>query len=200
MSARMTRCGAFYTTGRQWSVNIGARVRPRITRKHGLCPKEERYRDYTIPGESQKKEYDTIAQLEVAASIRNAPVFEKLLEGITRENRSASEINHVIDLALRMGAYTSARRISQMGQARYPQDDKIQKYYAILAEPVVTQRAVPFNPSIRANRDWLKAHRDEYRGKWIGLQNGNLLGSADSIDELIASIGEGRGVLITRVP
>lgn len=195
----MTRCGAFYTTGRQWSVNIGARVRPRITRKHGLCPKEERYRDYTRPGESQKKEYDTIAQLDVAASIRNGPVFEKLLEVITWENRSASEISHVIDLALRMGAYSSAREVSQIGLSRYPQDDRIQKYHSILAEPVVTQRAVPFDPSIRANRDWLKTHRDEYRGRWIGLRNGSLVASAGTIDELMNSMESSRDLLITRV-
>ncbi len=196
MSARITKCGNFYTTGHRWSARIGV---PRITLKHRLCSESERYRDYVIPGESQKK-YDPISQLEVAVSIRNARAFENILESINWENRSASEFNRVIDLALRMGAYKSARRISRMGQARYPQDDRIQKYHTVLAEPAVTQRAVPFNPSIRANRDWLRAHRDEYRGKWIGLQNGNLLSSADSIDELIASIGEGQGVLITRVP
>lgn len=195
----MTRCGAFYTTGRQWSVNIGARVRPRITRKHGLCPKEERYRNYTRPGESQKKEYDTIAQLEVAASIRNAPVFEKLLEGITWEKRTASDFSRVIDLSLKMGAYRSARQIAERGHSDYPQDSRLQKYSTILAEPVVVQRAVPFNPSIRANRDWLKAHRNEYQGKWVGLRSGNLLGSASSIDELVNSLDGSRDILITRV-
>jgi hypothetical protein len=201
MGLRVVSCGNLYTD-RKWLSNIGVRVRPRITIKHKARPELGSYRDYLVPSGPEGKHYvnDTIAQLEVTASVRNARAFENILESINWENRSASEFNRVIDLALRMGAYTSARRISRMGQARYPQDDRIRKYYTILAEPVVTQRAVPFNPSIRANRDWLKAHRDEYRGKWIGLQNGNLLSSADSIDELIASIGEGRGVLITRVP
>jgi hypothetical protein len=187
-------CGNLYA-GRGWLAARGVSARPRITIRHKGRPGIA----YRVKAADSHNPASIISQLELAVSVRNARVFEKLLQDITWEHRSASEFNRTVDLALRMGAYSDARRIAQIGQVQYPQDDKLQRYCSILAEPVVTRREVPFDPSIRANRDWLRTHRNEYQGKWIGLQNGNLVGSADSIDELMNSLESNRGVLVTRV-
>lgn len=171
-----------------------------IKKRHKVPSRAERY-EHRISRDVRHKErkIDALVQLEIATKIRNTRVFDRVFDAIDWEKRTPSEFIRVIDLALRIGAYTTARRVSQMGQARYPRDERIQKYHTVLAEPSVSQRSVPFDSSIRTNRDWLKVHRDEYRGKWIGLQNGNLLRSADSIDELMNAMVSSRDVLITRV-
>jgi hypothetical protein len=98
-----------------------------------------------------------------------------------------------------MGAYTVARRIAVLGQQYYPDDEEIQKYAIITAPPTVISQRVPFDPSIRANRDWLKTHRDEYRGKRLGLKSGELVGSADPVNKLMELVCDDKDVLITRV-
>jgi hypothetical protein len=197
--SRSVQCGNLHT-------NCGWSKSPRVAipvvmikKRYKVPSRTERYECRTRDAGYRRQKLDAIAQLEIAAKIRNTRVFDKVFDSIDWGKRTPSEFVRVIDLALRIGAYTTARRVSQMGLARYPRDERIQKYHTILAEPSVTQRAVPFDPSIRANRDWLKVHRDKYRGKWIGLQNGNLLRSADSIDELMHGMDSSRDVLITRV-
>jgi len=81
----------------------------------------------------------------------------------------------------------------------HPGDAAIERYRRVLAPPkVVGERPSP-GSGIRANRDWLKAHANEYRGRWIGLQDGVLLAAAESIEDLISRIGKPKDVLITKV-
>jgi hypothetical protein len=154
-----------------------------------------------VPGEYDNKGSmrDDIAQLELTASTRDARAFEKTLEAINWQDRLSSDFIRAIQLALRMGAYTGARRIADLGRKCYPNNEEIRKYAIITAPPTVTSQRVRFDPSIRANRDWLKTHGDEYRGKWLGLRSGELVGSADSVDGLMELVGDDKDVLITRV-
>ncbi|HEY6328744.1 MAG TPA: hypothetical protein VI756_05365 [Blastocatellia bacterium] len=69
----------------------------------------------------------------------------------------------------------------------------------LLAPPKVVATRPARDSGIRANRDWLKAHSDEYHGKWIGLRNGELVGVAESVDELKQSGVFEKDTLITRV-
>jgi hypothetical protein len=197
MSAVTFKCNLFL--GRKWSNNIGLSTDRRIGVRRKLAPS---------PGDKwhQRKDrparyaIDDIAHLEVTALVGNTRAFENVLDNIKWLNRPASDFIRVIDLALQIGAYTSARRIVELALGHHlPQDETLQRYSAVLAAPVVTQRAVQFDPSIRANRDWLRAHGDEYRGKWIGLRNGDLVGAADSYDTLINMVGDDRNILVTQV-
>lgn len=50
-----------------------------------------------------------------------------------------------------------------------------------------------------ANRQWLKDHRLQYRGKWVALQEGHLLAEAPSANELIQKLDSIQHVLLTAV-
>jgi hypothetical protein len=50
-----------------------------------------------------------------------------------------------------------------------------------------------------ANRQWLKEHRLQYRGKWVALQKGHLLAEAPSANELIQKLDSIQHVLLTAV-
>lgn len=50
------------------------------------------------------------------------------------------------------------------------------------------------------NSKWLKSPAAEpYRGQWVGLRAGRLLGSAETLPELVKAIGRHGDVLYTRV-
>ncbi|WP_310485160.1 hypothetical protein [Chamaesiphon sp. VAR_48_metabat_403] len=50
-----------------------------------------------------------------------------------------------------------------------------------------------------ANRQWLKDHRLQYRGKWVALQEGHLLAEAPSANELLQKLDSIQHVLLTAV-
>ncbi len=52
-----------------------------------------------------------------------------------------------------------------------------------------------------ANLNWIKKNRDEYRGRWEAIKNGQLLASGNSHDEVIAQVGpiKNTGILVTKV-
>jgi hypothetical protein len=104
-----------------------------------------------------------------------------------------------IQQALRKGEFTAARRLAVEGATRYPTHPELQKYAHILAPPRVIRSNVPPTSSVRANRDWLKAHRKDYEGHWVALRNGELVGCADSLDTLMEHVNETDGVLLTKV-
>jgi hypothetical protein len=49
------------------------------------------------------------------------------------------------------------------------------------------------------NRQWLKDHRLQYRGKWVALKKGHLLAEAPSANELIQKLDSIQHVLVTAV-
>lgn len=57
------------------------------------------------------------------------------------------------------------------------------------------------NSHFRANLDWLRENGDTFRGQWIALDNGKLLGVADSLKMLtmIGQVSSAENALITKV-
>lgn len=139
--------------------------------------------------------------LQIAADTGDEITFIRIHQEILWEQRSAEDILITIDLALAVGAYLIARRLASIGSQKFPNHSELKKMSALLATPKVTVSKRAPDPGIRANRDWLKNNRAEFIGSWVALRNGELLHSADSVDELIAEIGEikNKNILITKV-
>ena len=68
-------------------------------------------------------------------------------------------------------------------------------------EPKIT--AVERSPdlSTHLSQDWVKAHREEYKGRWVVLQGGQLLAHAASSEDLVKQIDpkDGKGRFITMI-
>ena len=148
---------------------------------------------------SKALEEDGLTRLERAASARDARAFERILRSISWETRPRSDFLGAIRLGLGIGAYAAVQRVACLGKEHHPDDEQLQRFARVLAPPTVTRRKASSDPTIRANRDWLMSHADEYRGKWVGLMNGELLDYDDSYDELIARVGAAEDILITTV-
>lgn len=198
MVARIRKHGRLYT--KEWLMGGRVSAPTGITKRHKINPYLEKYLKPDVPSPiCVELEEDEFTRLERAALSQDARTFENILESLNWEMRTPSDFLCAIHWALGIGAYAAAQRVSALGKDYHPDDPQIQKYAHILAPPKVTHRRVEFDPTIRANRDWLMAHGDEYRGKWVALSNGELLDSADSFDELIKRVGNSENILITTV-
>jgi hypothetical protein len=122
--------------------------------------------------------------LEAAAEAQDGGRFDRVIKGIDWESRNEEDILRAIPLALAAGALVTARELSTLGARLFPANGQLGKFADILAPPRVVGTRPARESGIRENRDWLKAHSDEYRGKWVALRSGVLVGVADSPDEL----------------
>jgi hypothetical protein len=87
------------------------------------------------------------------------------------------------------------------GGARFPDHAEMVKHARVLAPVKTIRTGLPPQPEIAANMRWLKAHRDVYRGKWVAIQNGELLAAEVSFQQLKQIVGNTKntGILVTKV-
>jgi len=140
------------------------------------------------------------ALFERAAKTRNEGLFLAGLKIVSWENKTASDYRRFVNLALEAGAHTAAQKIAEKGAGMHRDDIQLQKQARILAPPKVIERTQVSNPlSHRVNRDWLKTNRAEYRGQWVALHDGRLLGSASSLAQLRRLVQKDKAILFTIV-
>jgi predicted HTH domain antitoxin len=112
------------------------------------------------------------------------------------------DLEHVrlaIQHAIEVADAKTARALIAEGRARFPDDEWIARAERVMAIP--TAHIVPAKPDRdpRADLAWLDAHADEYRGQWVALANGDLVGTAPSIELLAAAVPELKSYFVTRV-
>jgi Arc/MetJ-type ribon-helix-helix transcriptional regulator len=111
------------------------------------------------------------------------------------------DLVQAIRQALATGEARRARQRALEGAQRYPAHAVLQHYARVLAPP--TTQVVPASPasraSVKANGAWLHTHRTAYAGRWVALRDGALVRDADSLEALVAAVGDTTGLLLTRV-
>lgn len=151
------------------------------------------------PVPSGEWKQSVIARLEEAAEAGNPDDFVTALRDLEDEDLSAAEFVHLIKLALEAGAYSAARQLSSRGASLHPSDAELQKCARVLAPPI-TFPGRPASPEsvkeMQQNRSWMKANGASYRGKWVVLRHGELLGVGDSLAEAKKDLPDMRDVFV----
>lgn len=75
----------------------------------------------------------------------------------------------------------------------------IQLVYNFLTRPKVTTKRSEHRVDIRKNHEWIKDHYQEYKGRWVALQDGELLADAGSAEELLQQVTPTENTLLTTV-
>jgi hypothetical protein len=83
-----------------------------------------------------------------------------------------------IRAALAEGDIARARDLCAIAAEAYPGDETIRKLVLALAPPKLLRTDLPPSPEISKNHGWLREHWDEYRGNWVALRDGELIGKA----------------------
>jgi len=107
------------------------------------------------------------------------------------------EIGRIID----SGTLRGAREVAEQGLALFPDHPELQRlHYALRPFEV---RSVPgpnyFDPT--PNYEWLKKNAHAYRGKWVGLDLGELVAAADTFEEVLQALEDRdhRGTLVHHI-
>ena len=140
-------------------------------------------------------------RLAMAARFQNEQSFINAVNSLDWKSRPVEDYLTTIRLCLAAGAYLKARNLAMSGGERFPDDAEMQKYARILAPAKVIKADLPPDPEGVKDIRWLKEHHDEYRGQWVALHHGELLGKAQDLKALIQIIGNpiGKNILVTQV-
>jgi hypothetical protein len=140
--------------------------------------------------------------LESAAQAVDRQAFIAQAEAIDWSAQMPDDLAHAIDLALHLELGTLAIALAQQGVRLFPDHERLQQAAHILAPPVI--RTTPAAPvqGIEASRTWIRDHADTYRGQWVAVREGTLLGTASSLKGLLAALGPDQdrtNTIVTRV-
>lgn len=139
-----------------------------------------------------------LAHLERAVRAGDIRTFVTILKEVSWERRRPEDFVEAIKLALNVSAPTAAQYLYDEGIKRHPQSPELARYARLFASARSSTRTLPPNSTLKANREWLKSHRSEYRGQWIALRNGQLLATAASLEDLTNQVGDITNALLTR--
>jgi hypothetical protein len=143
-----------------------------------------------------------IQALDVAAQEGDRQAFVTQAEVIAWSAQTPDDLAHAIDLALHLELATLAITLATEGQRLFPDHPRIQNAGRVLAPPI--GRIGPAAPmqGLGASRTWIRNHADAYRGQWIAVREGTLLGAAPSLKGLLAALGPNHNrmnTIVTRV-
>ena len=145
------------------------------------------------------KSADGMAGLKAAAQAGDEAAFLAACAAIEWRTRSARDYVRAVRWALEAGAPVAARRLASEGAERYPDYVELVNYARVLDPPPARRGTAAPDPTIKADMDWFTRHSAEYRGQWVAVQNGHLLGAAPTIQALMGRVPDWRKATITQV-
>lgn len=93
---------------------------------------------------------------------------------------------------LRIGDVKAARELAVAAAARHPEHAEIRAAVRVLAEGK-SYPASGTGRNLREEYEWLRDPPERYRGKWVALVGTTVLGAADTLKELLASLPSDSG-------
>lgn len=140
--------------------------------------------------------------LEAYACTQDREGFAGAISRMSWEYQPADAIARAIDLALSLDLPKQAAEAARAGLARFPDDLRFRQASRVLELPVVRSTPSQHAGGLSASQAWLRDHAAPYRGQWVVVREGHLLGAAPdlgSLRTLIEHENDPATTIITRV-
>jgi hypothetical protein len=137
--------------------------------------------------------------LAILAEEEDPTGFIQLVSQLDRANWREGDYTRATRLALRAGANRLAGSLAEEGRERYPDHPDLRRLAELLAPRPEPGKRLPARPALKINREWFIQHAAQYRGQWVAVKDGLLLGAAPTLSELKAKIGETRSATLSKV-
>jgi hypothetical protein len=114
------------------------------------------------------------------------------------QNPTPESFLEEIRAILNSGTLRGAREVAEQGLALYPDHPELRRLHHALRPFEVRSRPDLKIDDPRPNYEWLERCSGQYRGKWVGLDAGELVLAADTLQEVLEAL-EGRSFRSTLV-
>jgi hypothetical protein len=144
-----------------------------------------------------------LQQLEAAVEANDHRAFLAQIEGVDWSAHTPSDLLCAIQLALSLNLVWPARDLAKQGIQLFPDDEPLRRAARVFEPPTarMSRNNTPLK-GIKESHNWLRDHAHEYRGQWIAVNQGRLLGAARTLDELrpiIDQAEDSRSTIVTKV-
>lgn len=131
--------------------------------------------------------------------------FWEAVNNLAWEDKDGDFYHHVMRMAWMLGAAKLAREIGAGGLERYPDHPGLTNLAAIIAPGVA--RSYPHEgarPNHAATHAWFDEHAAQYKGQWVAVHAGSLMGTAPTLKALMQRLkalddSTRRNTLVTRI-
>ncbi len=130
-----------------------------------------------------------VLALEHLADSGKTQEFDRLARTIDWSTQRPAHLARVMDLALSLDMITLAKELVWRGSVAFPDNKRIQHAVAVLSPHVAVKTQPAQTSHIDVSQQWLKEHGSEYKGQWVAVHNGMLLGVAPTLKQLHTQIG-----------
>jgi len=165
-----------------------------------LAPKQEEAAPSSSPIAAPDNQFlAALAAMAAAAETPSEDAYLAAYGTVDWDQADAGTFEAAIHLAFTAGAHMAARLLATKGAALHPDSEYLRYMAYVLAPPTVIGHRPASNHVNAANKRWLNENRALYRGQWVALRGGELLGSGSTLSELVNRFGAVPEILYTRV-
>ncbi len=141
--------------------------------------------------------------LEKAAASGSRQSFHSAISAIDWAVALPNQFILALDLALELGDVTLAAELSTRGRQQFPNNLVLQRAAQVLAPPKVMVSDQSPVEGLTASIEWFEQHAGEYKGHWVAIKHGKLIGTASSRQGLTLILDKHNpltDILIAQVP
>jgi hypothetical protein len=131
----------------------------------------------------------TMRDLQHAAERNDRQAFAQIAKAMIWSYHRSVDLTRAIDLALKLDMGPLAMDLAQEGRRLFPQDERIRQAAVVLTPPVILGARPRQIQDLEASQRWMKEHSSQYKGQWVAVRRGTLLGYAPTLKELYDRIG-----------
>lgn len=125
-----------------------------------------------------------IRDLAAATAAEDPRAFAAQVKQIDWSTRTADELDKAFSMALSLNMTLLARDFAHQGATLFPEYEPLQRAARMFAPGKVrTVQGMP-RKGLKESHEWMKNHAEAYRGQWIAVNQGQLIGAAPTLDEL----------------
>jgi hypothetical protein len=129
-----------------------------------------------------------LISLKNAADSKNLREFARLANMIKWSEYPVAELARTIDLALALDMVQLARELIRKGRKSFPHNKRIKQAERVLSPPLLVRTRPAQATDFELSQQWLKEHSSRYKGLWVAVAGGTLLGSASTLKQLYEKI------------
>ncbi len=138
---------------------------------------------------------------QAAADVSRWGGFAQAVRQMDWPTQPADRFKQAVDMALSLGGMKLAWELAKQGHELYPDHEPLARFAHVLAPAKVIRTLPASGPELSASLNWFKQHASEYRGQWVVVDAGQLIGAASSRQELIEQVGSmlGPDAIVTHI-
>jgi hypothetical protein len=141
--------------------------------------------------------------IEAAEAGEDRHALIALTEQIDWRRRRPEELIRAIQASLFLDMVLLARELADEGRRVFPNDKRLKQWAIVLAPAKIIGTQPASAIGLEASHRWFQQNNaSQYKGQWIAVFNGELLGAAPTLKELYDKIGRDQktpGTIVVQV-